>query len=397
MTKRTADRHLPSGAAARKRLRPVVAACVALPALLATTGFGSGGAPGSQGGGSGPSHGPELSFIDTHQPPEDIIALPGTSWVVISAVTGADHPGGMNLVNTRNEEVTPLWPAEEDIAYTPDLEAFPGCTAPPDEALPATHGINTVQTGERTFDLYVVYHGGRESIEVFSLDVRGKQPTISWRGCVVAPEGAIPNSVVALPDGGIAMTKFWDSRSPLFPQLFSGEPSGSLWTWHRESGWAEVPGSQLFGPNGIEVSEDGATLYTAETMKQRVVSIPTAGGDPTELAQMDFLPDNLRWTEAGTLLTTGQEYVPVTPEQVQACAVTGFDVPDSCIPGFDIVEIDPVAGTSETVFSTRTTEYRYTTVAAPVGREIWVGGNAINSIAVVSGLHRGHSAQGGHR
>lgn len=377
--------------ALRKRLRQVAVSFIALPALLATTGFGAVG-PSSDNGWKRVSYHPaKLSFIDMPAPPEDIISLPKTRWAVTSSMESADHPGGLNLVNSQSRKVTALWPAE-DFTYAYDEDAFPGCDGIPDEAIAATHGINVVRTGGRTFDLYVVYHGNRESIEVFSVDVRGSRPTASWRGCVEVPQGTRANSVTVLPDGGIAMTNPYDPDQPKLPQLFDPVvPSGQVWTWHRESSWTEVPGSDTFYPNGIEVSDDGATLFVAETgpTTRDVVAIPTTGGQQEVLAQMDFLPDNLRWTRSGTLLTTGfrPSSLPMGQEEAIDCAVAG-EVPDYCVRGFDIVEIDPVAGTSEVVFSTDTAKFRFPTVAAPVGREIWVGGNATSKIAVVSGrLH----------
>lgn len=337
----------------------------------------------SSGGTTGDSAVPEptLSLTDTAQPPEDILPLEGTDWVVFSAITAGDHPGGMTLVNHELSTESTLWPAP-GFKYDPDPVAFPGCDTPPDEARADTHGINAVQTGPGTFDLYVVYHGSRESIEVFDVDVSGTEPESTWRGCVVLPEGTAANSVVALPGGGLALTNFTDPREPLLPQLFSGEPSGSVWTWERDAGWAEVPGSQAYGPNGIEVSADGETLYVAESMKKRVVSIPVTGGSLTEVATMEFLPDNLRWTESDTLLTTGMEYEPLTQESIQSCAMEGT----GCVSGFVVVEIDPSASTSEALYSTESKDFQYATVAAQVGADIWVGGNALSKVAVVSGL-----------
>lgn len=382
----------PSGKAPRKWRRRTIASCVALPVLLATTGFGGDESSSHHGGDSGPASEPTLSFIEMPQgPPEDIIALPGTRWVVTSSMGSAAHPGGLSLVNSRSEEVTALWPVEGDFTYAYDATAFPGCGGPPDEANAVTHGINIRQTGRWTFDLYVVYHGGRESIEVFSLDVRGDRPTASWRGCVEAYPGTAGNSVAALPDGGIAMTNPYDITQPILEQLLSGEHIGDVWTWHRDSGWTKVPGSDMYFPNGIEVSDDGATLYVAQTSPaaMNVVAIPTAGGEQAVLGQTELDPDNLRWTDSGTLLTTGSMYQGEPTLEVVAECATGLEAEDFCIRGFDIAEIDPATGTSEVVFSTRTPEIVSPTVAAPVGCDIWVGNLASARIAVVSGLHHG--------
>lgn len=390
----------PTRESLRKRRRQMVAICATVPALLATSGLGS-DASAHHGRGGGPAHEPRVSFIETHQgPPEDIIALPRTRWVVISSMKSAAHSGGLSLVNSRSEEVTNLWPVE-NFAYAPDTTAFPGCVTPPDESDAATHGVNVMQTGRWTFDLYVVYHGSRESIEVFSLNVRGNRPTASWRGCVETSPGIAANSVAVLPDGGLAITNPYDISKPTLQEFFSTEPSGQLWTWHRESGWLKVPGSEMHFPNGIEVSDDGATLYAAETTPsvRNITSVPTAGGTQRVVGHTELLPDNLRWTDSGTLLTTGPLYgVPPTIAVVGECFVLKEAAPDYCVRGFDIAEIDPATGTTEVIFSSRTPQITQPTVAAPVGRDIWIGSNGSERIAVVSGLDHpaGRGEHGGH-
>src|SRR5438874_1171509 len=66
-----------------------------------------------------------------------------------------------------------------------------------------------VQEGKNSrHTLYVVNHGKRESIEVFELDAKVRPPTLTWIGCVVAPEPVGLNSVLPLPDGGFIGTDF---------------------------------------------------------------------------------------------------------------------------------------------------------------------------------------------
>jgi len=65
--------------------------------------------------------------------------------------------------------------------------------------------------------LYVVNHGGRESIEIFTLDAKGAEPTVTWIGCAVMPSHTWPNSVAPLPDGGMVVTDMFDPKDPKEP------------------------------------------------------------------------------------------------------------------------------------------------------------------------------------
>ena len=65
--------------------------------------------------------------------------------------------------------------------------------------------------------LYVVNHGGRESIEIFTLDPKGAEPAVTWNGCAVMPSHTWPNSVAPLPDGGMVVTDMFDPKDPKAP------------------------------------------------------------------------------------------------------------------------------------------------------------------------------------
>ena len=143
------------------------------------------------------------------------------------------------------------------------------------------------------------------------------------------------------------------------------------------SGWSTVAGSGLGGPNGLEISSDGATLYVSAWAARQVVRIPLAGGPANPQAQLPFQPDNLRWSPAGTLLVTGQDFD--NYDQLMRCAGQGSD----CPVGYQIMEIDPTTMTPSSRFTTDDPAFGLATVAAPVGDEVWVGGLGPDRIARV--------------
>ncbi len=88
-----------------------------------------------------------------------------------------------------------------------------------------------------------------------------------------------------------------------------GAPRPSIWRFPLDGGPGRICVEQpLHFANGLALSADGATLWVAETFRQRIVAIPLdAAGDaagPAEVVadELDALPDGLVATPARTLL-----------------------------------------------------------------------------------------------
>ena len=97
---------------------------------------------------------------------------------------------------------------------------------------------------------------------MFEIDVQPASPAFTWIGCVVAPEGTTLNSVAPLPHGGFVATNPYNRSIPdARNRAGKGEAAGEVREWEPGKGWTIVPGSESAGPNGIEVSPDGAWLY----------------------------------------------------------------------------------------------------------------------------------------
>src|ERR1700755_1387832 len=101
----------------------------------------------------------ELSFVCGAQHPEDLAHIPGTPWLIAS---GFSEGAGLKLVDTRTGTLSRWYTGAPD-QIPPDKKSFPDCPSPPDAAVFNAHGINLKQQ-----TLYVVNHGGRESVEIFS-------------------------------------------------------------------------------------------------------------------------------------------------------------------------------------------------------------------------------------
>jgi hypothetical protein len=76
--------------------------------------------------------------------------------------------------------------------------AYAKCPGPLDPKLAALHGLSLRPAQAGRYTVYATNHGGRESIEVFELDARGRTPSAVWIGCVL-----MPNNMAAKQCGGV--------------------------------------------------------------------------------------------------------------------------------------------------------------------------------------------------
>ena len=293
-----------------------------------------------------------VQFVCGPVSPEDLIAAPESPWVIVA---GAEDDGYLYATSTQDHRSMVLFPTAT-ARLRPDA-SIGDCAGPLTEGF-RPHGLSLRPGDGGRHTLYVVRHGAREAIEIFELDTRS-DPSVTWVGCVVAPDGVTFNSVAALPGGGFAATHF----SP---------PVGELWEWQPDTGWAMVPGSATNGPNGLVVSPDGRWFYIGGWGTRSVIRL-SRGQTPVQMdsVEVGFHVDNVRWAPDGSLLAAGQDGN--TPESIFQClrqrqcdGVTSR-----------VSRVDPDRLTAEEIVRYRSNErFPLGTVALQVDDEIWLGGIA---------------------
>jgi hypothetical protein len=261
-----------------------------------------------------------LGFVCGPLNSEDLVQVPGTAWIIASGMDGgaAGMRGSLHLVDSVDKSWSTLFPGGNPQVRW-DKATYGDCPSPPDLAKFSAHGLNLRPGPNGTGTLYVVNHGGRESIELFALDAKGAEPTVVWVGCAVMPAHTWPNSVAPLPDGGMVVTDMFDpGDAKVSEKLAAGTNTGAVYEWHPQKGFTLVPGSQMSGNNGIEVSRDGKWIYVAAWGSKAVVRLARGGGaaGKRDTLPAGFLVDNLRWAPDGQLIVAGQN---VPAGQVFAC------------------------------------------------------------------------------
>jgi hypothetical protein len=303
-----------------------------------------------------PACDPADGYVCGVSAPEDLVRM-GDDWAVASAYAA---PGGVTLIRLDDRMVLTAYPAESARERL-DAATYPDCPGPPDADAFTTHGVYVAPGSGPMHKLFVVGHGARESIEIFDVDTRGAMPAVTWIGCVIAPDPIGLNSVRALPDGGFLTTNFLPRGTPM-QEMMDGTENGELWEWHTDTGWEIVPGSEASGANGVELSDDGETIYVAAWGSQSFFTLSRNGTPPArEEIDLGFRIDNIHWAEDGRLISAGQvgqdwRVALIDPETLEVEEIYRQDD----MPGFG-------GGT----------------VALEVGDEIWVGSYRGDRIAVV--------------
>lgn len=303
---------------------------------------------------------------------EDLAPIDSGRWVIASSMAGgAEASGALYVIDRESSEARRAYP---HAAETP-VSAHPGCPGevPADRFAP--HGIATHRSAEGEERLYVVNHGGRESIELFEI-ARGhsddEPPGLRWIGCIPFPAGAFGNGVSVADDGTVFATNM---GKPLSGGEARSEMGGDALSWQAERGWRTVPGSVMWGPNGVVATPNGKRLFVAAWPAGKMVALDLEANRRREVA-LPFLPDNIKWSTSGTLLATGHRTSDAAVRECYMSKRTACDIPSS------LAEIDP--DTLE-VLRLRELDADIATTAVDVGDECWLGTARGETIARLPG------------
>jgi hypothetical protein len=301
--------------------------------------------------------------------PEDLVNIPGTDWVIASS----DEEGlGYYLIDARTRTVQAF--------YTPDnapqnhnRQLYPNCPGAPDLSNFNTHGLNIRERSPGHYTLYSVAHGAREGVEVFEIDATRTRPSITWTGCVEMPPGPRANSVASFSDGSLLTTVLVLPGESYRTFLRDRRPTGAVYQWSPgDERFSLLPGAELPGNNGIEVSRDETEFYVASSGFNTIVAFERA--NPTRQLRtsrsLAFSPDNVRLSPDGYLLTSGMlsdepscGSFPETREIIVACAR-----------GYQVSAINPRDMDDETLFEAPANPvFSNATIGIVVNSMIWVG------------------------
>jgi hypothetical protein len=201
------------------------------------------------------------------------------------------------------------WYTGERAQIAFDASRFPSCPSAPDARRLNTQGLSLRTVGDSQYDLYVVNHGGRESIEIFRIEAARDEPTIRWIGCIEMPPATPANSVATFSDGTVLASVLTHPGTSI-TDFVRGEATGGVYEWRPGGGaFRLLPGTRLPGNNGIETSRDDREFYVIAFGWHAVVVF--ARDDTSrplrKVTAPGFMPDNIHW-DGSQLILAGMQY-----------------------------------------------------------------------------------------
>lgn len=301
---------------------------------------------------------------------EDLAVAPGGEWVLTSGMTGPTAPlGRLYAVRVEDGACSEIFPYRSSFA----LDARRFDQQPELNPLKfRPHGIDVTLRPDGRTELYVVNHGGFESVEVFEVDLDGPRPALRWIGGVKLPGSAAANDVAVVDDGFLISTTGDPEglTTVNVEQAMAGSDTGGVLEWSPIPGWRALPGTQMNTANGVAVSPDGEWVYIGGWNSRCIKKVRRGGPGELETAtvQVDIMVDNLTWSPSGRILAAGT----YGTNMKDFLAGHFGQNPRVGIPS-RVISVDPDTLATEDLIDYGPDTFGAATTALQVGREIWVG------------------------
>lgn len=294
--------------------------------------------------------------------PEDIVLFERSS-LLISAMQPARHLFQFDLMS---QSLQPLEALLEPLSAEQNW-GDPACAAP-DELL--THGLDLARRPNGEWQLLVVNHQARESIEFFEVQAPDDDALrLRWRGCVLAADDAQFNDVAALRDGGFLATDPITASMQLPKMILGalGRPTGRVYRWSIGEGYRAIPQTEGAYPNGILLSADGKSFYLNLYLDGEVREHDLETGDV--LNRIDVpMPDNSSLTADGQLLVASHDASLVA---LLMAIASGAEERNAI--AYEIVAVDTDSFASRVIFRSEGEDMGGGTIAQRVGKDLYIG------------------------
>jgi len=316
--------------------------------------------------------------------PEDIELLPDQHTLLVSEMGNMEgtKPGNLVSFDTQTQTITPLFP-QPNAATSPIAENWgtANCPGQP-RAEFAPHGISLKQRNDGRWQLAVINHGQRETVEMFEVLTDDNAYHLAWRGCIVPPEGTYMNDIALMKNGGFVASHMFDKREPKVLGM-------SLGIWKTQlrmnTGYAiEWQPTQpdhfhileeSHGPfiNGILISADDSTVYESVYAASEIRKLDRASGKQLGSIHVQQV-DNMAWDLSGNILAASHSGRALDQKDC-------VDHPgETCGFEFTIVHIDPQTLATRVILKHQGPPMGAATVAKQVGNSIYLGSFSGNRI-----------------
>ena len=305
--------------------------------------------------------------------PEDFELLPDGKTLLISQMGNfiEKKPGDLALFNIDTAQKTVLFP-NPNTTRSDESWGDAQCAGMPGAEF-APHGISLKQRRDGRWQLAVINHGQRESVEMFEVIDNEGHYALAWHGCAALPANIGANDLALLPDGGFVASKMFDPTKTeingmgidMYKGLL-GMDTGYVFEWTPNNPLRVLAGSHTALPNGVEVSADGNTVFAASSGGKALLKLERASGKLLGSVRVSQ-PDNLSWDKNGNLLVAG--YVGGMADQMECSKTPG----GNCSGEIAIYQIDPNTLESRITLQHAGPPIGTTSIARQVGEHLYIG------------------------
>ena len=317
-----------------------------------------------------------LQFVCGLEKPEDLARIPGTRWLIAS---GFANGSGLKLIDTKRRTAEPWHTASTPRRAT---QRYTQCTQPPDPMLFNAQGISLRAGASRQHTLYVANHGGRESIEIFTIEADGDKPGLIWSGCVLMPNGTAANSVASYSDGTILATVLTHPGTTI-TDFVRGGATGGVYEWSPQTRqWRLLPGTRLPGNNGLETARDDSAFYVVAFGWRSVLVYPRDLSTPARRIEAPgFMPDNIHW-DGERLILAGMQYDEPACDGMRKI-VDGKADDMRCHRGYSVAQLDPQTFDYKLIaYDGPNATFNGVSAAVVMDDELWLGSYQSDRVAV---------------
>ena len=300
--------------------------------------------------------------------PEDIVVLPDNRHLLISEFGAITPLSPENLTGHISLFDTDLL-EKKYIEITLGDNDWGQESCKRDDLMFSPHGIDLNQRPDGRYQLAVVNHMPRETIEMFELIHLHNSWSLIWKGCVDAPELGYFNDVAIKGDGNLFITHMYERGLSLLSLLyisFTKPDTGFVYQWDSRDGFTKVPNSDGSFPNGVSISDDEKNLFINYVFNHRTSKLNLENLNIEAEHISKGTPDNSSidgdYLWVATQDNTGADLLIHCDETVVQCSLpfTIFKLRQS--------DLSEVAS-----FSFAQTQMGSVTVAVPHNDKVWLG------------------------
>ncbi len=299
---------------------------------------------------------------------EDLIATPDQRFLIAPEFGGIgphlvpeDHQTGRILmIDLDRGQVQPAV-----IEYGENIWGDRGCLRHK-ETLFSPHGMDLRRRHDNLWQLAVINHFPKESVEMFELLKNDEHWGLVWRGCISVPQVNYLNDISLASDGSFFVSHMYDTdfsaNDALVASLFKNV-TGYAMRWDSENGFSQVPSTEGAHPNGIIYDDVRGLLFVAYTFGDKIDAINMLSGKVESSFNLNS-PDNIVLKD-GTLWITSWDHS--IQDMVSCKGKTPCTLP------FSIYALEPNTLNLVKKWRFHHTTTGLPTVALPTNQGVWIG------------------------